>query len=82
MRWVRRGLSGLHEVTYIGRKPPAAWKEGTDAENRLDLESLTEEAVFFEEHCARSRVDLPKERQCRRDRRACWCRDWTRPVCG
>jgi aspartate dehydrogenase len=52
-------LSGLHEVTYIGRKPPAAWK-GTDAENRLDLESLTEEAGFFEGTAREAALTFPK----------------------
>lgn len=40
-------LSGLKAVRYAGRKPPGAWK-GTDAENRVDLDALKEEAVFFE----------------------------------
>ncbi len=40
-------LSGITSLTYIGRKPPLAWK-GTPAEQALDLASLTEEAVFFE----------------------------------
>lgn len=40
-------LSGLEAVTYTGRKPPFGWK-GTDAENRVNLDALTEETVFFE----------------------------------
>ncbi|UPG73194.1 aspartate dehydrogenase [Roseomonas gilardii subsp. gilardii] len=40
-------LSGLEEVTYLGRKPPRAWK-GTQAETLLDLDALTEPTVFYE----------------------------------
>ena len=39
-------LSGLHDVTYAGRKPPLAWR-GTPAEDLVDLSSLREAATFF-----------------------------------
>jgi aspartate dehydrogenase len=38
--------AGLTSVTYTGRKPPAAW-QGTPAEGRFDLASLTEPTVLF-----------------------------------
>jgi aspartate dehydrogenase len=38
---------GLERVVYTGRKPPAAWKD-SPAEETLDLDALTEEAVHFE----------------------------------
>jgi aspartate dehydrogenase len=39
-------FAGLDSVTYASIKPPRAWK-GTAAEGRVDLDSLTEAAVFF-----------------------------------
>jgi aspartate dehydrogenase len=52
-------LSGLDEVTYTGRKPPAAWK-GSDAERRLDLDALTSEAVFFDGTAREAAMSFPK----------------------
>jgi aspartate dehydrogenase len=40
-------LGGLTSVSYIGRKPPHAWK-GTPAEETCDLESLTQAHCIFE----------------------------------
>lgn len=52
-------LSGLTEVAYIGRKPPHAWR-GTDAERRLDLNSLTEAATFYEGTAREAARDYPQ----------------------
>jgi aspartate dehydrogenase len=38
---------GLHDVAYIGRKPPAGWR-GTPAAERFDLASLRAATVIFE----------------------------------
>lgn len=38
--------AGGLEVQYTGTKPPAAWR-GTPAEDRIDLDSLTEATEFF-----------------------------------
>ena len=40
-------LSGIRDVVYTSRKPPQAWR-GTPAEQLLDLDALTSEALFFE----------------------------------
>ena len=37
---------GLHNVNYIGRKPPAGWK-GSAAEEVVDLDQMTEPCVHF-----------------------------------
>ncbi len=40
-------VAGLDSVVYTSRKPPAAWK-GTPAEDAVDLDGLTGEAVLYE----------------------------------
>ena len=52
-------LSDIKEVIYTGRKPPAAWK-GTQAEDAVDLDSLTEETVFFEGTAREAAKAYPK----------------------
>lgn len=52
-------LAGLDSVTYVGRKPPAAWA-GTPAEKVVDLASLTEAAVFYDGNAGEAARDYPK----------------------
>ncbi len=40
-------LAGLDSVTYIGRKPPSGWR-GSVAEQRVNLDALTEPTVILE----------------------------------
>lgn len=51
--------SGLGQVTYTSRKPPASWM-GTPAENSIDLVGLTEAAVFYEGSARQASADYPK----------------------
>jgi aspartate dehydrogenase len=39
-------IGGMDSVTYIGRKPPAAWR-GTRAETLLNLDDASGDAAFF-----------------------------------
>lgn len=51
--------AGLDQVTYIGRKPPAAWK-GTPAEAIVDLDRLPEARCFYEGTAFEAARDYPK----------------------
>ncbi|MBB5221907.1 aspartate dehydrogenase [Amaricoccus macauensis] len=52
-------LAGLESVTYVGRKPPAAWA-GTPAETILDLAGLAEATTFYEGNAVDAARDYPK----------------------
>lgn len=52
-------LAGLDSVTYLGRKPPIAWK-GTPAETLLDLDHLAAPVTFYEGSATAAAKDYPK----------------------
>jgi len=52
-------LSGLEAVTYVGRKPPGAWR-GTAAEESLDLRTLREATVFFQGNAREAAQRFPQ----------------------
>jgi aspartate dehydrogenase len=52
-------LLGTPRVTYIGRKPPGAWR-GTKAETLLDLGALEEPATFYEGSARAAAQDFPQ----------------------
>jgi aspartate dehydrogenase len=53
------GVGELTTVTYRGRKPPKGWR-GSPAEDKLDLDSLTEEAVHFRGNARKAALEYPK----------------------
>lgn len=52
-------IAGLDRVTYVGRKPPAAWK-GSDAERLCDLDALTGPTTFFRGNAGEAALRFPK----------------------
>ncbi len=52
-------LSGLTAVTYLSRKPPAAWV-GTPAESRIDLAAIAAPTTFYEGSARQAAQDFPK----------------------
>jgi aspartate dehydrogenase len=52
-------IAGIDRVVYTGRKPPAAWA-GSPAERAVDLQALTEPAVFYEGTARQAARDYPK----------------------
>lgn len=52
-------LAGLDRVTYVGRKPPAAWKD-TPAERILDLPNLLQATTFYEGNAVDAARDYPR----------------------
>lgn len=53
------GVGELTAVTYRGRKPPKGWR-GSPAEDKLDLDSLTEAAVHFTGSARDAALEYPK----------------------
>ncbi|KWR78816.1 MULTISPECIES: aspartate dehydrogenase [Pseudomonas] len=52
-------VAGLDSVVYSGRKPSRAWK-GTPADERFDLDGLTEPTVIFEGSAREASSRYPK----------------------
>lgn len=52
-------LGGLTQVRYTGRKPPSAWR-GTQAETLLDLDALSDPAVFYRGNAREAALLYPK----------------------
>lgn len=52
-------LLGAPRVTYIGRKPPGAWR-GTKAETLVALDGLTAPATFYEGSARAAARDFPQ----------------------
>ena len=52
-------VGNLQSVTYIGRKPPQAWK-GSPAESRLDLDALRAASIHFEGSARDAAIEYPK----------------------
>jgi aspartate dehydrogenase len=52
-------LGGLDRVSYISRKPPAAWK-GTPAETAIDLDALKDRVTFYAGTARAAARDYPK----------------------
>ena len=52
-------LGGLTRVTYQGRKPPLGW-QGSPAEGKVDLQTLTEPFLHFEGTAREAALAYPK----------------------
>lgn len=52
-------VGGLTQVTYTGRKPPTGWR-GSPAEDRIDLDGLTDAAIHFEGTAREAATEYPK----------------------
>ncbi len=52
-------VGDITRVTYRGRKPPKGW-QGSPAEAKLDLDSLTEAAVHFTGSARNAALEYPK----------------------
>jgi aspartate dehydrogenase len=52
-------IGSLAAVTYRGRKPPRGWR-GSAAEDKLDLDGLTEAAVHFSGSARDAALEYPK----------------------
>ncbi len=52
-------VGALASVTYRGRKPPKGWR-GSAAEEKLDLEAITEAAVHFRGSARNAALEYPK----------------------
>ena len=52
-------LSGIEELLYTGRKPPAAWR-GSPAETLVDLDRLSAPVTFFKGDAAQAACNFPK----------------------
>lgn len=52
-------LSGIRSLTYVSRKPPAAWK-GSPAEQAIDLTKITTATTFYRGTARAAARDYPK----------------------
>lgn len=52
-------IGAMDSVTYRGRKPPRGWR-GSPAEDKLDLDSLSEPAVHFTGSAREAALEYPK----------------------
>jgi aspartate dehydrogenase len=52
-------IEGLDKVLYIGRKPPAGWR-GSEAEKRINLDTISQATTFFEGSARQAAELFPK----------------------